>query len=279
MHEWRSRRRAQGSLSNDMKKTQTVNKSRLLVGLYLLCAGCAVIDFEPLPRESQPCSTHPQLASIRSLTVVPFSDSDKSINEDLVMPDGRQIPLYTYPIAADGEFIAKLLERELRTQTRFSIVEWPGSEPGLKRGVEKARLVGRRMGVEAVLVGNVARYRAVSQLSTEEPDLIHNYLGEVAFSVDVIQTRGGGQVLFHCEKMGNSLNFLESSISVNSYQPLPEIAGILDPALHGTTAEERTSYLAKELAKETAQALASISWSPPQQPPAGGPGISPPPIY
>jgi S1-C subfamily serine protease len=124
-------------------------------------------------------------------------------------------------------------------------------------------MIGRQLKADAVMVGTVAEYRGLAKLSTDGSAWIQAYLGEVTFSVDILDTRDES-VLFHCQKAGSSLNFLETPIKIygdqRSPHEYPRITQTLNTALHGTNAAEMTAYIAVILVKELAETLSSIRW-------------------
>jgi curli biogenesis system outer membrane secretion channel CsgG len=224
----------------------------------------AIMNLKPFPREPEPCAVHPRFASfrIKTLAVLPLEDSDKTMREDWVTPSKTKMPRYKYPIQKDGEYLAGVLENELVNSFKYTLVERVkidkiiGEMALAQTGVinpEKAKMIGKLIGADAIITGRVDRcYSSLVRKTQKGGAWLATYVATVSFTIRMVDVEGG-TIILNCRKSGNSRNFLDKEYSFNSHEEARTHFAGMKAALHGIHIEERIDYVARKLMIETVE--------------------------
>jgi hypothetical protein len=260
-----------------IKQQSGINVVFLTLSLFCMLlsggvTGCAtapkpaILHLKPYPRDAERCAVHPRFASfkIKTLAVLPFEDSDKTIRGDWVSPSETTIAEYLYPIQEDGEYVAGLIGNELVNSFKYNLVERSkidkivGEMALGQTGLideQKAKMMGNLIGADAIITGRVTNcFTSLLWRVERGGSWFAAYLASVNFRIRMIDVESGS-IVVNCEKSGNSYNYLDREYFLNSDVEMNTNFAETIRALHGTDSVGRIGYIAKKLTREIVQEI------------------------
>jgi len=233
----------------------------ILAAMLVSCASTVSLHFDPVPYSKLDCPVHPHFKdfNVNKIAVLPFQNSQGSKHEYFSPPSGmansinvsRTMDLYSY-LENDGAMVSGLFEEFLVSSYMFDIVDRRKLEDifreqglQLSGAVDEDKIVniGKLAGADAILSGSVIEaytYKMHSEDMTGSFMFVE--LAYVTLEVRLVHVETG-KVLWNCTISRNSLNFLNTPLTVTN-QDIMENRSIPMPGI-------------KELVRETVRQAVS----------------------
>ena len=235
-----------------------------VVLMLLVLAGCSspqyvTLQLDPAGAPLVDCAAHGDFKSfdVRRVAVTPFKADHKPDRRTWAAPDGKQFPVYEYPVQDTGPYVAERFERVLADATPLDVVDRSRvrdvmNEQSFQGTVfvdpETAAGIGKLAGADAILVGTVNKCRSELVSRTSGRSFLCTPIPHMAFKAKLIHVETG-TVLYNCEVSGSSLNYLEESRAFRSDELIRTQFAPLNNALGGRPGKERMDYLAIRLVR------------------------------
>jgi curli biogenesis system outer membrane secretion channel CsgG len=227
-----------------MVKTNMKSKNKIIntfILILFLITGCFSLmpGLVLYPRERQPanCKLSPKFQDykVKNIAVLPLKPSPKTESGDYIPPYATSthtpIPKYVH-LENEDETAAKLVEKELLATFIYQPVDRQKLNEVLKElefqlsdlaNAATMKRVGNLTGADALLTGSVNQALAALQWQSYGDTVFATYIGYVQLELRLTDVETG-DVIWICEIERNSLNYIDSPITIASTQDVSKTA-------------------------------------------------------